>query len=328
MMRAMDKLHALAFFAGVLAWSIFCAVSMEHAAEATNHADAADFYYYFASGGCLAHDNQGNVLTGNACDGYPLGSKIYYPLTLFGLDTFRLLSKTMVFFVPAALFFLLFGDWAVALVYLISPVPFFLASDGILAQFLAMVALMIVVRFRSYGVVFFSMPISLLLQRYAIWLFSAFAVFFVWNPDIQKMKTALFYLSLACFAVLLFSLRQFTYFSIYQPSYASLLLFTLPVICLVYGRKTIPIDKCHVLLLVVFLAAMCAIICLWPLVSTIPPITGLEAFNIARFITLLDFVLLIGIADGETIRHYCNVIFDFLKELNGGGSYIVDKIYL
>jgi len=82
------------------------------------------------------------------------------------------------------------------------------------------------------------------------------------------------------------------------------------------------------LLLVVFLAAMCAIICLWPLVSTIPPITGLEAFNIARFITLLDFVLLIGIADGETIRHYCNVIFDFLKELNGGGSYIVDKIYL
>jgi len=246
--------------------------------------NASNFYYSFSKGGnCTVYDEStSNMIT---CNGYPIGSKIYYPFTIFGLDTFGLLMILLVFFIPSLLFYIVFDDLFIAIIYLISPIPFTFAFGGYMAQFLVFILLMLIVRYREFFLI--AIPLAIYIQRFAIWLIVMFSICVCNNIfmiiDIIKVKKYMFVITIILFVILLLTIRHIPDWSIYQPSYLSLMVFTLPMI-LLSGK--LEVDE-SLYLLEFLILIVCIVFYFQPIVPITTPMS--------RMIITLDFVLLLGL---------------------------------
>ena len=259
---------------------------------------AMDFYYFYSTGSCPAG------VEVKDCNGYPLGTMSFAPLALFGLGNFHFLVTFLVLFLPAALFLLLFDNFPLALVYVVSPIALTTVSYGLLGQFLVMAAFMLMAAFPEERVVNFAIVVSPFLHRFAIVLFGLFGLLGFRRFDVRPFRPYAFIIAfLLAGAILLLSASslesrlQLPLFSLLQTSVFSLAMFTVPIVLLAVAYVD---DERHIFLMLLLLCAAAAIATLNHFdVGLHSDFLGRMGASLPRMIELGGFVALVGLAASE-----------------------------
>ena len=180
------------------------------------------FYEYLARGECQPGLPQAD------CDTYPFASRLLFPLVWFGSVGFDFIFRMMVLFIPSYLLYKISDNLAVPALYQMSPLSLLLITNALVAQFLALVLLIVAIMLRKSWFNWIAALASITIQRFAIFLFGMLLVAWYaanrFNPDIKTMKLLMFPL----FGILLIFATNINlpFASLYQTSWLSMLLFS------------------------------------------------------------------------------------------------------